>query len=667
MRLVIVESPTKAPSVQKYLDSLGGEWIVKATLGHFRDLPTDEMGVEPPNFAPQYVIDPGKSKRISELRGLAKQADSVYLATDPDREGEAIAFHLVEALGLRSAKRCTFNEITPSAVAKAIQAPRAVDMALVAAQEARRVLDRIVGYTVSPHLSKQAGMPLSAGRVQSPAVKLVVMREREIQSFVSRNFYSVRVITREGLSANLVVKDWAPDVKRIYDISVATSIVEQTSAVKVISVETVDKEVRPKPPIITSTLLQIANKQLGFTPNDTMKHAQRLFELGAITYHRTDNPNLSADGFQMATDFLKSVELPALVVQQGFRAKKDAQEAHEAIRPTDFSRDSIKDATPEENRLYALIRDYALASAMPPAIDTQTTVVLQGLSPVSGKFPMFTAKGSVPKFPGWRMIFKGKHQPDATADDSESSEIPFLPEKGAEYSVKSELVSKQTEPPARFTEATLIRALETIGIGRPSTFASILENIIKGRNYLQVGGQGKGKKADSFLRPTPVGIAVVDALEPMRFMQLDYTRLLEDTLDSIAQGKTRYLDVVRTVYHDVTSELPSVRVPTLVATAPCPLCSAPMLRRKSKEKGGGHFWAHVEDAPECRKFLPDANGAPAVPAKAVTAPCPLCGAELRRLKRKDREAFFWAHTEDGHACEKFIPDSEGAPAPRSRS
>lgn len=664
MRLVIVESPTKVASIQKYLDQLGSGWTVKATAGHFRDLPTKEMGVEPPNFVPQYVIDPQKSKLVAQLRALAKEADDVYLATDPDREGEAIAYHLKEALSLRAPKRCTFKEITPAAVAKAVQAPRAIDMQLVAAQEARRVLDRIVGYTVSPHLSRQAGIALSAGRVQSPAVKIVVLREREIGSFVPKDFYSVRVTSPEGLVANLVVKDWAADGKRIYDLATASAIVEETSCVEVVSVETADKEVRPRPPLITSTMLQIANKKFGISPDDAMKAAQRLFELGAITYHRTDNPNLSGDGFAMAADYLSSVELPVQQVQLAYTAKKDAQEAHEAIRPTNFLLERFEGATEAENRLYALIREYALASVMPPAIDTHTTVVLQGGSAVEGKLPIFVAKGVVPKFPGWRVISQGEADSDSGQEDSA---IPFLPEVGKSYPVRSELVAKRTEPPARFTEATLIKALETLGIGRPSTFASILQNIIKTRGYLQVGGgKGKGKKADSYLRPTPAGVAIVEALEPMRFMQLDYTRLLEETLDDIARGKTRYLDVVRTVYHDVTTELPGVKIPLLIETAPCPLCCAPLQRRKSKEKGGGHYWAHVEDAPECRKFLPDANGAPAIPATAVTAPCPLCGAALRRLKSRDREAWFWAHVEDGHACEKFIPDRDGAPVPRNR-
>ena len=656
MKLMIVESPNKVKKIKGYL---GDGWRVSASVGHIRDLPDKEMGVEPPDFKPKYVVSPDKKKVVSDLKSLASGASEVYLATDPDREGEAIAFHLKMCLGLTNPKRVTFTEITKSAISKALQNTRMIDDNLVSAQESRRVLDRIVGYHISPLLSQQAGIPLSAGRVQSPAVKLTVLREREIREFRKRNYYVVEIHLPNGLTATLDAKGWCEDGKHIFDKAVAEAIAEANSVFVSKSVVE-EKEAKPRAPFTTSTLQQAASSILKFTPANTMKYAQALFEQGAISYHRTDTPNLSEDAFCLVKEFLTSIGKDTQQTQLKWATKESAQEAHEAIRPTDPADENCGE-TEQQRKLYQLIRERTLASVMPPAVDIVTSIEFTTVDEITAgevvSQAKFTVSGKVQKYPGWRVIA------EIEKPGSNDNELPATAEEDEEFDVETNLLTKSTEPPARFTEATLIKALEKLGIGRPSTYASIMENI-KSRGYIIIG-DGK-KKSDNKIRPTETGEMLVDALDAMTFMNLDYTRILESHLDKIAAGQSNYFQLVKSVYSSITSEAKNIKIDSLVETAACPQCGKAVKRLKSKKKGVGHFWVHMEEEHGCEDFLDDDNGIPVYREKydSPVTDCPGCGNEIKRLKKKDTDnEYFWVHTNEKHAknCVKFIKDQDGTP------
>jgi DNA topoisomerase I len=656
MKLMIVESPNKVKKIQGYL---GDGWKVAASVGHIRDLPDNEMGVEAPDFKPKYVVTSDKKKVVNNLKKHASNADEIYLATDPDREGEAIAFHLKVCLGVSNPKRVIFSEITKPAISKAIQNAGAIDDDLVAAQESRRVLDRIVGYHLSPLLSQQSGIPLSAGRVQSPAVKLTVLRERDIRQFRKRNFFSVEIKTPNGLTAILDPKGWCDNDKHIFDKSIAEAIAKATS-VFVSKSLTEDKDIKPRAPFTTSTLQQIASSVLKFTPANTMKYAQALFEQGAITYHRTDSPNFSEDGFNQVKLYLDSSGKDTQEQQIKWSSKDSAQEAHEAIRPTSID-DEIYGDTEAQRKLYQLIRERTLSSVMPPATDVVTTIEFTTSDDIEVSDTISQAKfkvsGKVEKYAGWRSIC------EIEKPGSSNSVLPVTVEEGEEYEIETNILTKSTEPPSRFTEATLIKALEKLGIGRPSTYASIMENIKK-RGYIDIG-DGKNKK-DNKIRPTETGELVVDSLDSMTFMNLDYTRILEDHLDKIAAGKSNYFQLVRSVYDTIIKESKKVKIKSLVETAPCPQCNEDVKRLKSKKKGVGYFWVHLIDDHDCEDFLNDDEGVPIIKQKyeAPTADCPDCNQEIKRLKKKDSENdFFWVHSNEKHAknCTKFIKDDDGQP------
>lgn len=656
MKLMIVESPNKVKKIKEYL---GDGWRVSASIGHIRDLPSKEMGVEPPDFNPKYVINPDKKKIVSELKKLASNASEVYLATDPDREGEAIAFHLKICLGLNNPKRVTFTEITKSAIIKAIQNPRTIDNHMVSAQESRRVLDRIVGYHISPLLSQQAGMPLSAGRVQSPAVKLTVLRERDIREFRKRNYYVVEIHLPNGLTATLDPNGWCEDGKHIFDKAVAEAIAGAKSVFVSKSVIE-DKESKPRAPFTTSTLQQAASSIFKFTPASTMKYAQALFEQGAISYHRTDTPNLSENSFSMVKDYLTSIGKDVQEVQLKWATKELAQEAHEAIHPTNPTEDNHGE-TEQQRKLYQLIRERTLVSVMPPAIDIVTSIEFTSDEEITAGNTVsqakFTVSGKVEKYPSWRSIC------EIEKAGGSDNELTATVEEGEAFNAGSKILTKTTEPPPRFTEATLIKALEKLGIGRPSTFAAILENI-KNRGYIVIG-DGK-KKSDNKIRPTETGEMLVDALSGMTFMNLDYTRILENHLDKIASGQSTYFQLVKSVHSTITNEARQIKIGSLVETTNCPQCDQPVKRLKSKKKGAGHFWVHFAEEHDCKDFLDDDNGAPVYREKyeSPVTGCPGCANEIKRLKKKDTEdEYFWVHSDEKHAknCVKFIQDEKGTP------
>lgn len=676
-KLLIVESPNKAKKIASFLDR---EWIVKASFGHVRDLPKKVIGVEAPYFRPTYEIHPDKAKTISELKKLCASASHVFLATDPDREGEAIAWHLQEVLKLREPFRVTFNSVEKKTVLQAIAQPRAIDMNLVHAQEGRRVCDRLVGYMVSPLVSNAAGKRLSAGRVQSVALLLVVERERAIRKFVSTAYFEVEITLENGLKMKLRPQSIAPDCERIIDRNLA-EVIAAASEVVISRVETKPQSIHPKPAFTTSTLQQSANASFKMSAADTMKVAQSLFENGHITYHRTDDPNLSADAYEQVCAWLRDHGFPHQPVQRRWQAKGNAQEAHEAIRPTDFNMDHIA-GTADEQRVYKLIRDRAIRSQMLSATEDVTIVEAQDLRDLANEQgtefnAVFLARARKETQAGFRAYTTDEKE---EKDGEENQLIPVLPEEGALHQIEhAQVLDKKTQPPKRYTEGTLVRELERLGIGRPSTYASILQNII-GREYLRVGDPEGKKSQSNMLFAQPLGELLTDALRPAQFLDPQFTNRLEAQLDDITGGKMDYLSVVRELHATVEKDLSMLNLAGLQAQAthagdyreaPCPQCQTPLKRLPSKQKKGEFYWAHKEMQPDCVKFLSDEKGTPTLkrhPAPTDAA-CPSCGQAVRRLPSKQKVGeFFWIHREEPKTCSRFLPDDNGHPGkPKQRA
>ncbi|EPL0286180.1 type I DNA topoisomerase [Proteus mirabilis] len=616
--LVIVESPGK---VKKISALLGAGYKVAASVGHVRDLPRKETGIAPPNF--QLAYEPTERGRdvLARLKKEVAQAESVILATDPDREGEAIAWHLADALNLKNPRRVTFSAITKAAIEAAIAAPRDIDMALVRAQEARRALDRIVGYRVSPELSNMAGQALSAGRVQSPAVRLVVDRERAIAAFkVTEHYGAELVFANEDGTKWKAAWDTKPHLQAgdeyLMDDELAKRVAE-IRAVTVASFEDSEKGRAPAAPFTTSTLQQVAGKKLKLKPKRTMELAQRLYEQGAITYHRTDAPNMDAAGQEDIANYAKSVGLALAEKPRKWKAKDGAQEGHEAIRPT-HAADLEAGETDEEKALYKLIWQRAVASQLADAIYAVRTVTLDG--DAQGLAVKFNASGRTVTSPGWMAVYS-----DDTEEDEEaaaSNPIPALSD-GDELTAESgRMLTKKTKPPARFTESTLVAEMERMGIGRPSTYAAILENI-SGRSYVTTDAKG-------YLIPSEIGASVRDALVGrFKFAELDYTRGLEEQLDMIAEAKADYLPVVSAAWAALDDELGQLSTANIPVAHPCPACGKALSRRKGQY---GFFWS-CTGWPECDTKLPDNKGKPGerkAPPPPSGIPCPKCGKDLAR-------------------------------------
>jgi len=651
-RLVIVESPSKARSIGHYL---GGDYAVVASVGHVRDLPLKELGVDiAADFRPTYVTAPRKEAVIAEIARAAREAQAIYLATDPDREGEAIAWHVQEAAGLDPSRtqRITFNQVTPEAVRQALQAPRELDRDLIAAQEARRVLDRLVGYQVSPLLGRALhNWKLSAGRVQSVALRLVVEREREIMSFVPEEYWTVDALLqrqtseRERLTARLLkVRGEEPGLSNKSEVDHILAELQSADYV-VTRVEPGTRQRKPLPPFITSTLQAEAGSRLAFDARRTMRVAQQLYEgvdlggevIGLITYMRTDSTHVAPEAQQEARAYIGdrwgAVYLPdkAPVYQSKVA---NAQEAHEAIRPTSVVREpnAIKAyLTAEQMRLYELIWQRFVASQMKPAVyDTLTVDV------TANRDYLFRANGQRLVFPGFLVAMPDK-EPDEAVH-------PLPPLKRGEPLDLVELKPEQhfTKPPARYTEPTLIKALEANGVGRPSTYASIV-TVIQDREYVRREGRQ--------LVPTDLGFVACDALVATfpDIMDVGYTAQMETELDRIAAGELDYGSMMRGFYGPFSAELAAaktaigpaveaalsqgVRSDLLLRT--CPLCGKPLQVRLSK---AGRFLG-CTGYPECRYVL-QTSGEPAPEQEIVYAEgetCPKCGGRMRVIKGGDGE------------------------------
>lgn len=616
MDLIIVESPTKARTLTRFL---GDGYQITASMGHVRDLPEKKLGIDVEHdFAPDYVVSDKKKETVAQLQKLAKEAKNVILATDPDREGEAISWHISEILNSKSEtrnfQRITFHEITETAIKEALTHPGKINMALVDAQQARRILDRLVGYKLSPLLWRKIRRGLSAGRVQSVAVRLIVEREREILAFNPVEYWEL-VAKFKDFEAKLFkeeIKSQQEAQKLVGQLKVAEFKVQNVTA----------KEVKrsPYPPFTTSTLQQAASNLFGWSAKKTMQVAQNLYEAGYISYHRTDSTNLATEAVQAAREYIaKEFGKQYLPVElRLYKTKsKVAQEAHEAIRPTNvqFAVDNEQSIDRDQKKLYDLIWKRFLACQMNESISKQMTVDIDA----SGH--IFRANGSKVLFEGWQKLY-GREEGD------EEKSLPEL--TVGEILKLLELVPSQhfTQPPPRFNEASLIKALEEYGIGRPSTYAPIITTIQE-RQYVE--------KEDRKLSPTALGMAVNDFLMTNFNNVLDYkfTALMEDELDEIANGTKAWVPVIREFYDPFSKQLglvqntaERVKVETETSDEICPDDGAPLLVRIGKF---GKFLA-------CSKFPVCKFTKPLV--KKADVKCPKCGGEVVIKKTKNKKTFF---------------------------
>ena len=552
-KLVIVESPSKAKTIKKYL---GKDFEVIASQGHIIDLPASKMGVDLDNdFKPEYKTMKGKAKIIKEIKDMAKNADVIYLATDPDREGEAIAWHLKNLLNINDDEKCRieFNEITKNAVKKAVEKPRKINQDLVDAQQARRILDRIVGYKLSPLLWKKVKKGTSAGRVQSVALKLIVDKEREIRSFIPEDYYLMYAKLQRA--DDIVLAKFYGDINgkiELKDKKQVDSIIKKidNKEYKIIDIKKSERRKNPPFPFTTSSMQQEASRKLGFGVKKTMMVAQRLYEAGYITYMRTDSIRLSDDARKMAKEYINEKFGSKYYLEREFKAKGNAQDAHEAIRPTHL--DATITMGKDEEKLYNLILNRFLASQMAIAIYDTTKIR------VNVEDYIFHINGSVIKFDGFMKLYiEGKDDKVKTKEEAEDDddEIKVLPEfKIGEILKQKELKAdkKTTEPPARYTEASLVKIMEEKGVGRPSTYAPTISTIEE-RYYIEKEGR--------YLKPTQLGEIVNKLLEDnfKDIVDVKFTAGMENKLDDIADSKENYVEMLKDFYKPFNENLLKVQ------------------------------------------------------------------------------------------------------------
>ncbi len=632
-KLLIVESPTKAKSISKMLK----DFKVIASVGHIKDLPKKELGVDIENdFKPKYITIKGKGKVIKELKESAKKADEIYIATDPDREGEAIAQHIAEVVGeKKNPKRVLFYEITPKGIKEGLKSPRKVNNNLVMSQQARRVLDRLVGYKISPVLWKVITRGLSAGRVQSVALKLLCEKEKKIQSFKPEEYWIVKALLEKGSLFTAVLekkagKKYKPSSQKEAEQLKKTLLSGEFKVKKFVQK---NRKQSPLPPYITSTLEQDASRFLGFTPKKTMMIAQQLFEgieidgnpTGLITYMRTDSVRLSDDAISMCRDYIKNVfpkeYLPSK--KKVYKSSSSAQGAHEAIRPTnvDIEPEKIKNIlTRDQYRLYRIIWNRFVACQMADAVYSDRIVDIK-----NGEY-LFKAKKSVNIFDGYMRIYKYKDTEEEEKKDKAEEEIPELKE-GDILNCEDILLKQEfTKPPARYTEASLIKDLESKGVGRPSTYATIISTLYD-RKYIE-------RVENRKIKPTDLGMTVNDFLEKYfnNIINIKFTANMETELDKIENGETDYLTVVKDLYEPLNERLEKIDTKKMKETLQkemnennggtkyiCELCGRPMIIKWGRY---GKFLA-CSGYPECKntKPLPEDE-------EKIEEKCPECGGDL---------------------------------------
>ena len=659
--LVIVESPSKAKTIGRYL---GPGYTVKASMGHLRDLPKSKMGVDlETDFTPQYIPVRGKEALIKELKAEAAKADTVYLATDPDREGEAISWHLKELLGLADSKaqRVTFNEITQKVVRESIAKPRDIDYDLVDAQQARRVLDRIVGYQLSPLLWKKVRRGLSAGRVQSVATRMVVDRENEIRAFQPKEYWSLDVkLTRQGKPGSFAAHYYgSPKKQELENEAQTQGVIDDISGKEftVTNVKKAEKKRTCAPPFTTSTLQQEASRKLGFTPKKTMMVAQQLYEgvevegegtTGLITYMRTDSLRLSDEAMDAAARFIKNRYGDSYYYGKHhvFKTKSGAQDAHEAIRPShvELEPERIRGSlTADQYKLYKLIWSRFLATQMANALFDTVSIDAECAGHV------FRASHQSMRFPGFIAVYE-----EGRDDEGEAMGSPLPDLTAGEKANASDMKKEQhfTQPPARYTEATLVKAMEEKGVGRPSTYAATISTI-QDREYVI--------KQDKRLAPTPLG-EIVTGLMLERFndiIDVEFTANMESRLDAVEEGQQHWKTLLAEFYEGFSKELKDaeeapegvrLKVPEEETDEVCELCGRNMVIKMGRF---GKFLA-CPGFPECKNTKPLVERMP--------GRCPKCGSGM--LKRKSKKGYAYYACEKGAECGFMswdVPTAEDCP------
>ncbi len=636
-KLIIVESPAKANTIKKFL---GGSTKVMASMGHVRDLPKSKMGIDiEHDFEPEYINIRGKGDLIKSLKKEAKNAKQVYLATDPDREGEAIAWHLAHILEIPQNSNCrvTFNEITKETVKESIKKPRKIDMNLTDAQQARRVLDRIVGYKISPVLWKKVKRGLSAGRVQSVAVKLIVDREEEIEHFIPEEYWNIYATLQEPESKKQFQATFYGKEKKKIELHTQEEVEEIIKNIEngkyvVIDVKKGEKKRTPAPPFTTSTMQQEASRKLGFVLKKTMSIAQGLYEgvhvgdrgtVGLITYMRTDSTRISEEARAAAKEHITQKYGENYYENRYYKTKQNAQDAHEAIRPTyiDLEPEKIKEfLSNDQYKLYRLIYNRFIASQMAPAVyDTLT-------AEIEVNQYNFRANGQTLKFKGFMTLYV-----ETLDNEKEEEDDTSIPELTAGQEVKKvKLDPKQsfTQPPPRYTEASLVKALEEKGIGRPSTYSPTITTILE-RRYIQ--------KEQKQLVPTDLG-KIVNQLLVENFsdvINVEFTAKIEEEFDEVAEGKENWKQVIREFYgpfeqevERVEKELEHVQLVEEVSDVPCEKCGRMMVIKYGRY---GKFLA-CPGYPECK------NAKPLV--ETIDVPCPVCGAKVQIRKTKRGKKYY---------------------------
>ncbi len=616
-KLVIVESPTKAKTISRFL---GKDYVVEASFGHVRDLPKSKMGIDiEHDFAPQYLVPLKAKKRVKELKAIAKTADAVLFATDEDREGEAISWHLAELLGMKpeSVQRIVFHEITKDAITHALENPRPIDLRLVDAQQARRILDRLVGYELSPFLWKKIYKGLSAGRVQSIAVRFVVEREREIQAFKPQEYWTIEGVFTTKDNGKLEAQLAVYEDKKLEKLGVTTEAPAKEMVEKMLAGAWTVKEIRVKEqqrsaaaPFTTSTLQQEANNRLGFSSKQTMVLAQQLYEVGHITYMRTDSVNLAEKFRTDAGAYITEKFGAKAFTPRQFKGRKGAQEAHEAVRPTEAAQtpESMQGTLePGQWKLYDLIWKRAVASQMENAVIEQTAIDIGD----AGK-SIFRANGSRVKLLGWMNVY-----PERVTEHS-------LPAVQAGDAVVTESITSEqhfTEPPPRYTEASLVKALEEKGIGRPSTYAPTISTIVD-RGYVV--------KEEKKLKPEEIGFIVNDLLVEHfpEVVDFDFTAKMETDLDRVAEGQQPWQPIIKQFYQPFHQHLmqkqEEVKKHEEATSEVCEKCGKPMIIKFGRF---GKFLA-CTGFPDCRNTKQLDESGNIAPDPVTDEKCDLCGAPM---------------------------------------
>ena len=646
--LIIVESPSKAPTIEKYLK---GDAVVKATKGHVRDLPTKSLGIDiDHDFAPLYQISPDKKKIVDDLKAEINSGkySKIYLATDPDREGESISWHLQEVLGIKDPDcRIEFNEITENVIRHALDHSRSINMNLVDSQQARRLLDRLVGYKISPIISKKLKPGLSAGRVQSAALKMIVDREKEIEAFVPEEYWVIAASLTKDLAkktksntfkANLADRNGKKIKVENEDQAKEITSLMQGANYMVDHIDSSIKKVYPQPPFTTSTMQQEASQKLNMTADQTSRVAQQLYEgvklangelIALVTYIRTDSVRTSPDFQALTLSYLKEKLGPEYVPTKGnqYKTSDAAQDAHEAIRPTHLDRtpESLKDQLPTQlYKLYTLIYERYLASQMTPALYNTMNVHIKA-DCTNGENLGFVVKGRAVKFPGFTKIYSVTEE-KKDDEDEEMKTLPNLTENEKLFLEKIMPTQKFTKPPQRYNDATLVRAMEENGIGRPSTYASII-TVLSKREYTEKKGKA--------ISPTELGKEVCEYMENnfKDIMDLTFTARMEGALDKIAEGNMTCLELVSKYYPHLKKELekahgtPTPKQQGIVSNIVCNVCGAPMLIKEGKY---GQFLA-CSNYPRCKNI------------KKIVEPvgtCPKCGASIVKKITKTGKTYY---------------------------